>query len=200
MLGAGVNFFSSFLQIGVLPMWEEVKRNFILQQGFEEPPPALRPRQYSALHFQPRTVFLWIVAGILFQYPPVFYLLCAVLWWSALLPKLNPFDAVYNLTFGGNRLAASYLKPAPAPRRVSQAMAGMLALACGLLLHFGFFTAAYVVEGILVAAVLALVLGGFCLGSFLFHLLSGKTAFACQTLPWATQSQQGLPDKLPSRR
>ena len=125
-------------------MWQEVKRNFILQQGFEEPAPAVCPRQYSALHFQPRTVFVWIVAGILFHSPPVFYLLCAVLWWSALLPKLNPFDALYNLTFGGNRLTAFYLTPAPAPRRTAQAMAGMFALACGLLLHFGLSTAAYV--------------------------------------------------------
>ena len=75
-------------------MREQVKRNFILQQGFEEPAPAVCPREYSALHFQPRTVFIWIVAGILFQSPPVFYVLCAVLWWSALFPKLNPFDAL----------------------------------------------------------------------------------------------------------
>jgi hypothetical protein len=102
-------------------MWQEVKRNFILQHGFEEPAPAVCPRQYSALHFQPRTVFVWIVAGILFHSPPVFYLLCAVLWWSALLPKLNPFDALYNLILGGNRLTAFYLTPAPAPRRTAQA-------------------------------------------------------------------------------
>jgi hypothetical protein len=172
-------------------MWKEVKRNFILQQGFEEPAPAVCPRQYSALHFQPRAVLVWIVAGILFQSPPVFYLLCAVLWWSALLPKLNPFDALFNVSIRG----AFCLTPAPAPRRTAQAMAGMFALACGLLLHFGRSTAAYVVEGIFVAAVLALVLGGFCLGSFVFHLLSGKGAFACQTLPWATQAEQGRLEK-----
>ena len=167
-------------------MREEVKRNFILQQGFEEPAPAVCPRQYSALHFQPRTVFIWIVAGILFQSPPVFYVLCAVLWWSALFPKLNPFDALYNL-IRGNRVEAFYLTPAPLPRRTAQAMAGAFALTCGLLIHFGLSTAAYVVEGIFVAAVLALILGGFCLGSFVYHLLSGRGAFACQTLPWAHQ-------------
>jgi hypothetical protein len=31
----------------------------------------------------------------------------------------------------------------------------------------------------------ALVFGGFCLGSFFFHLLSGRLAFARRTLPWA---------------
>jgi len=38
------------------------------------------------------------------------------------------------------------------------------------------------VEGIFLAAVLALTLGGFCLGSFLYHLLRGRGAFARQTL------------------
>ena len=145
-------------------MWEGVKRNFILQQGFEEPAPAVCPRQFSALHFQPRTVLLWVLAGILFQSTPLFSALCAVLWWSALLPKLNPLDAVYNWIFG-HRAGAVHLTPAPAPRRTAQAMAGAFALACGLLIHFGLSTVAYVVEGIFLAAVLALTLGGFCLGS-----------------------------------
>jgi hypothetical protein len=114
-------------------MREQVKRNFILQQGFEEPAPAVCPRQYSALHFQPRTVFVWIVAGIVFQSPPLFYALCTVLWWSALFPKINPFDALYNLTFRGNRVEAFYRTPSPVPRRTAQAMAGAFALTCGLL-------------------------------------------------------------------
>jgi len=166
-------------------MREEVKRNFIVQQGFEEPAPAICSRQYSALHFQPRTVLLWVLAGILFQSAPLFYVLCAVLWWSALLPKLNPLDAVYNWIFG-HQAVAFLLTPAPAPRRTSQAMAGAFALACGLLIHFGLSTAAYVVEGMFLAAVLALTLGGFCLGSFVHHLLRGRGGFARQTLPWAS--------------
>jgi len=172
-------------------MWEGAKRNFILQQGFGEPNPALCQRQYSALHFQPRAVFLWVAAGIFFQSPPAFYLLCAVLWWSALLPKLNPFDAGYNLAFGRNRVEPFSLAPAPPPRRTAQAIAGRFALGCGLLLHFGFSDAAYVVEALFVAAVLALILGGLCLGSFAFHVLSGKTNFACQTLPWTTGEKRG---------
>jgi hypothetical protein len=65
-------------------------------------------------------------------------------------------------------------------------MAGAFALACGLLIHFGLSTAAYSVEGMFLAAVLALTLGGFCLGSFVHNLLRGRRAFARQTLPWAT--------------
>ena len=165
-------------------MWNGLKRNFIRQQGFEDPVPAVCARQYSALQFQGRIVLMWVVAGILFQNPLLFYALGTVLWWSALLPKLNPFDAVYNATFG-RRADAFQLTPAPAPRRTAQAMAGAFALTCGLLIHFGSFTAAYVVEGFFLGAVLALTLGGFCVGSFVYHLWRGRAAFARRTLPWA---------------
>jgi hypothetical protein len=165
-------------------MLEAVKRNFIVQQGFDEPAPDACPPQYAALHFQPRIALVWVLAGIFFQSPSLFYVLCAVLWWSALLPKLNPLEAIYNATLG-KYPGAFQLTPAPAPRRTAQAMAGAFALASGLLIHFGRFTAAYVVEGTFLAAVLALVLGGFCVGSFVHHLLSGRAAFARQTLPWA---------------
>jgi hypothetical protein len=165
-------------------MRNAVKRNFILQQGFEEPSPAVCSIQYSSLHFQPRIVFIWVVAGILFQSPAIFAALCAVLWWSALLPKLNPFDALYNRTIG-SRPGALRLGPAPAPRRVAQTMAGAFALATALLIHAGYSLAAYVVEAIFLAAVLALTIGGFCLGSFVYHLLRGHGKFARQTLPWA---------------
>jgi len=166
-------------------MREGTKRNFILQQGFEAPAPAVCPLQYSALLFQGRTVLLWIVAGILLQNPPIFYALCAVMWWSALLPKLNPFDAVYNSTFG-RRAGAFRLTAAPPPRRTAQAIAGAFALACGLLIHLGLFITAYVVEGVFLAAVLALTLGAFCVGSAVYHLLRGKAAFVRRTLPWAS--------------
>jgi len=57
-------------------------------------------------------------------------------------------------------------------------VSGYISQACALLIHFGLFAAAYVVEGIFLAAVLALTLGGFCLGSFVHHLLGGRGAFA----------------------
>jgi len=165
-------------------MQEAAKRNFVLQQGFGEPAPGVCPRQYSALHFQPRIVLVWILVGILFQSAAIFAVLCVVLWWSALLPKLNPFEALYNLTFGA-RPGALRLGTAPAPRRVSQTMAGTFALTTALLIYFGFRTGAYIVEGIFLAAVLALTVGGLCLGSFVYHLVSGHAKFARQTLPWA---------------
>ena len=70
------------------------KRNFILQLGFEEPAPEVVPLQYSALVFQPKVVLIGVVAGILFQSPAIFEALSALLWWSALFPKLNPFNEI----------------------------------------------------------------------------------------------------------
>lgn len=161
---------------------DEVKRNFILQQGFEDPAPGVCPLQYSALVFQPKIVLVWVLAGILFQSQAVFAALCALLWWCALFPKLNPFSALYNRTIG---TGAFRLAPAPAPRRGAETEAGATALTIALLIHAGFVLAAYVVEAIFLTAALALAIGGFCLGSFVYHVLRGHARFALQTLPWA---------------
>ncbi len=168
-----------------------MKRNFILQQGFQDPGPALRPRQYSALTFQPRVVLVLVVAGVLFQSPVVFAVLCALLWWSALIPKLNPFSALYNLTAGG-RPGAFRLAPAPAPRRGAETMAGAFALITALLILAGFHLATYVVEAILLAASLAVELAGFCFGTFAYHLRRGNVKFALETLPWAKTEKESV--------
>ena len=160
-----------------------VKRNFILQLGFEEPAPAVCLRQYSALVFQPKIVLILVVAGILLQSQAIFAVLGALLWWSALLPKLNPFSALYNRTFGA-RPGAFRLGPAPAPRRAAEMEAGTVALTSALLIHAGFSLVAYMAETIFLAAGLAVVIGSFCLGSFVYHLLRGHWRFALQTLPW----------------
>jgi hypothetical protein len=165
-------------------MRNTVKRNFILQQGFEEPGAAACPLQYSSLMFQPRVVLVWVVTGIVFQSPLVFGFLCAFLWWSALFPKVSPFDALYNATFA-SRPGTPRLGPAPAPRRFSQAMAGAFALTIALFIYAGFNFAAYVFQAVFMVEVLALAIGGFCLGSFIYHLLAGRARFARQTLPWA---------------
>ena len=56
-----------------------------------------------------------------------------ILWWNVLIPRLNPFDVVYNRT-PANRPGAVRLEPAPPPRRFAQGMAGSFALAIGMLL------------------------------------------------------------------
>ena len=157
------------------------KRNFILQQGLCEPAAETCPLQYSALLFQPKLVGVWLVLATILQAKFMFVALAAVLWWSVLVPGLNPFDALYNWIFA----RGTALTPAPAPRRFAQFLAGSFALAIALSLALGWRMAALVLEGFFIAAVAALVLGGFCLGSFAFHVLRGQAAFARRTLPWA---------------
>src|SRR5215471_14461843 len=139
------------------------KRNFILQQGLSDPVAGTCPLQYSALLFQPRLVGVWIALATILQAQLMFFALAAVLWWSALAPRLNVFDALYNWILARSR--GTRLMPAPAPRRFAQFLAGSFALAIGISLALGWRTTALALEGLFIAAVGALVFGGFCLGS-----------------------------------
>jgi hypothetical protein len=164
----------------------DTERNFILQQGLEEPVPQDTHPRFEALLFQPRLIGLVVLAGIILQSPAIFLSLWAVLWWNAFLPRLNPFDALYNFTLGA-RPGAIHLEPAPIPRRFAQGMAGTFALAIGAMLRLEWFITAYVLEGFLVVAIVALIFGRFCLGSYLYHLLRGEAEFAGKTLPWSNR-------------
>ena len=159
------------------------RRNFILQQGLDAPAQESCLVRFSALMFQPRLIGSIILLAVLLQSPAIFLVLSGILWWNVFIPRLNPFDAVYNRTLA-NRPGAVRLETAPLPRRFAQGMAGTFALAIGVLLPLGLATAAIVVQVLLLAALAALVFGRFCLGSFLYHLLRGRSGFAKATLPW----------------
>ena len=64
-------------------------------------------------------------------------------------------------------------------------MAAAFNLSAGLCLLQGWTMTSWVLQGFLVVAFLALLLGKFCLGAWIFHLLRGEVAFANSTLPWA---------------
>jgi len=171
--------------------WRDAaKRNLILQLGFENPAPAVGARQYSALVFQPKVVLTVVAAGILLQSPAVFAALGALLWWSALFPKWNPFSALYNRTIG-KRPGSFRLGPAPTPRRAAETEAGTIALTIALLIYAGLIVAAYVVEAILLAAALAVSIASFCTGSFVYHVFRGNWSFALRTLPWVKSEKVG---------
>ena len=159
------------------------RRNFILQQGLDTPAQESCPVRFSALMFQPRLVGSFILLAVILQSPAIFLMLSGILWWNALIPRLNLFDAVYNRALA-DRPGAVRLEPAPPPRRFAQGMAGSFALAIGLLLLLQPGTAALVLQVLLLAALSALVFGRFCLGSFLYYLLRGRSDFAVATLPW----------------
>ena len=93
------------------------KADFIREQGFvtQEPTEAL----YPALMFQPRVIGAIVAYGVARQSPWVFLMLSIVLWWSAFVPTMNPFDAFYKrFILDAHRLRA--FPVAPAPRRFAQ--------------------------------------------------------------------------------
>jgi hypothetical protein len=64
-------------------------------------------------------------------------------------------------------------------------MAGTFMLAIALALHAGRRVMAGTLEALLLVALAALVFGGFCLGSYLFLVVTGQAGFANRTLPWS---------------
>jgi hypothetical protein len=158
--------------------------NFVRQQGFRDASPETCSYQYPALMWQPRGIGILVLTGLLFQAWPYFLILSAILWWNAVFPSLNPFDALYNLLVA-NRKQVPRLSPAPSPRRTAQAIAGTFMLAIGLSLWFGLIFLAWTLEALLLVALSALIFGGFCLGSYLYWVFTRHSDFANRTLPWS---------------
>ena len=123
------------------------------------------------------------LVGVVLQVGPYFLALSALLWWNAILPEFNPFDALYNNLVAEPK-GLPRLTSAPAPRRFAQGMAGTFMLAIGLSLLFGWSAAAWTLEALLLIALGALIFGRFCLGSYLFLIFTGQVSFANKTLPW----------------
>lgn len=158
--------------------------NFVRQQGLADASPVSCAYQYPALMWQPRTVGALVLIGLATQSPSWFLGLSALLWWCALVPALNPFDAAYNAVVAKPK-GLPRLGPAPGPRRFAQGMAGAFMLAIGLSLLYGGPGLAWSLEGLLLAALAALIFGRFCLGSYVFLLVTGQRGFASRTLPWS---------------
>jgi hypothetical protein len=162
----------------------EAHVNFVRQQGFDTASATTCNMRYPALMFQPRAIGAIVLIAILFQSAALFLVLSAVLWWSALVPKLNPFEALYNGLVASRR-GLPLLTVALGPRRFSQGIAATFTLVIALLLRARWTAAAWLLEALLLGALAALIFGTFCLGSYLFHLLTGNAAFANRTTPWA---------------
>ena len=160
-----------------------IDRNFIVQQGFAEPDGASCSPLASALLVQPRVVGVIGLVAALLRSSALFAALALILFWSALLPRWNPFDALYN-RLAARRPGFQRLTPAPAPRRFAQGLAGTFAAAIALALRAGAARTALGVEVVFFLAVAAIALGRFCLGSFVYQLARGRVSFALRTLPW----------------
>src|SRR2546421_5432289 len=96
----------------------------------------------------------------------------------------EPFENFYNRVVARPR-GRPPLTPAPGPRRFAQGMAAVFMLAAALTLLQGWKTASYVFQGLIVVAFAALLLGKFCLGAYVYHLLKGNAALANGTCPWS---------------
>jgi hypothetical protein len=165
-------------------MSEIAKRQFVRQQGLGDASAASCAYQYPALMFQPRLLAAVVLLAILLQSAATFLVLACILWWNVLVPRRNPFDALYNRAIAAPRKLPP-LTPAPAPRRFAQGMAGTILAGAGLALLAARPGLAWILEGLVTVALGALVLGRFCLGSYLYHLVRGETSFANRTLPWS---------------
>ncbi|HUL77699.1 MAG TPA: DUF4395 family protein [Vicinamibacteria bacterium] len=171
-------------------MPSRVVTNFMRQQGFAEEAPNACDMHFEGLYFQPRIVFPTVLVAILLQLVSLpasaglHLAIAAVLSWNTLVPGLNPFELAYNRWVAPPR-GRLPLVPAPGPRRLAQGMAATFSLVAGLALLYGSMPLAWVLQGLLVAGFSALLFGRFCLGAYVYHLLTGRVAFANSTLPWS---------------
>ena len=146
--------------------------DFIRQQGFTTE--GCQDGLYSALMFQPRVIAGLVISGVVVQSPWLFVALAAVLWWSALVPRHNPFDAFFNRVMADpTRLAA--MPAAPPTRRFSQAMAATFSMSIAMTLFAGASYAAWLLEGVFVAASMSVVVRRLCLPAYMFHRLWPRT-------------------------
>src|SRR4029453_7406911 len=95
---------------------------------------------------------------------------------------LHPFNGVCQRPRA--RFPGIPLTQSPAPRRFSQFLGGAFCLAIAASLTMGFRMTAVVLAGCLIAGTDTM-LAGFCVGTFVFHLVRGQVGFAMRTLPWA---------------
>jgi hypothetical protein len=145
---------------------------FILQQGFEAAD--ANESLYAALMVQPRIIGGLVAVGMLHQGPWLFLALSAVLWWSTLAPTLNPFDVLANHLVARRR-GIRPLRIAPAPRRFAQGMSAIVTLAIGAALLLGADRTGWLLEGLMVTAVVTVVFGDFCEGAYLYNLVRRST-------------------------
>jgi hypothetical protein len=144
------------------------KIQFIRSQGFLDPQPD--DHLYAALMLQPRIVGGLTAIGVLLQTPWAFLALAAALGWSALIPTLSLFDAIYNHVVARPR-GLPPLEAAPAPRRFATGLAAIFTLAIGVALLAESTSTAWVLEALLAFAVAAVVFGRSCAGADLYNVL-----------------------------
>ena len=165
-------------------MARSVAYKFLLQQGFSNDTEDTAPLHVRGLQFQPILVGTTMAYAIWIQSAPLFLVVAGILWLNTLLPRLNPFENLYNLLFARNS-KERHLEPAPGPRRFAQGMAAAFMMIAGYAITQGWWTTVYVFEGFIALAFLVLLGFRFCLGAYIFQMLKGNVQFANATCPWS---------------
>lgn len=159
---------------------DQADRNFVMQQGLPDPGPSACQPITSALLYQPRLIGLVLLPGLYFQKAAPFVVLAILLWWSAAMPRLNPFEALYHLRHPDQ----APVPTARPPRRFAQAVAALFASMIAVGIVQAWWRIVYGLEAFFSLAVAALAFTRLCFGSFLYYLARGQVRFAVQTLPW----------------
>ena len=158
--------------------------NFVKLQGLGHVAADSCAAHYNALNFQPLITAALVVPAIVLQSAPLFLALAVIQWFNVIAPRWNMFDAIYNASLA-KRPGAERLTPAPAPRRFSMGMSASFFLGIGVSLLQGWTTVSIVLQVFVGVALSAIILGKFCLGSYIYHLVRGQAGFANRTLPWS---------------
>ena len=158
--------------------------NFERQQGFADALAQGCELRVRALVWQPRVMLGILFLGWLVGTGWYFVSLGLVLWWGALVPRLNVFDLAYNALVAKRR-GLPRAPVAPPPRRFAMFLAGALSISGGLAQLAGRPVLGWLPLGVLVLAIALIVFTKFCVGSYLYHLLSGQLAYAHRTMPWS---------------
>ena len=162
----------------------EKKYQFMKQQGFQADRTRATESHFDLLLFQPILVGSAVVVAIVFQSSVLFMVLGGILWFNTIFPGLNPFERFLDLVTGKTEKRIP-LPPAPAPRRFMQGMAGTLMLLVAVSMSQGYTYLAYALQGFVAVAFSLLLFGKFCVGAYIYHVLTGNTKFANQTCPWS---------------
>jgi len=153
------------------------KIDFIKEQGFSTE--GCQDGLYEALMFQPRVIAGLVITGVVFQSPWLFLGLSTVLFWGALFPRHNLFDAFFNRVMA-DPMGLAAMPSAPPPRRFAQTIAGSMAMSIAMTLFAGASPAAWLLQSVFVAGSMSVVVRRFCLPAYVYHLLwSGTPATPC---------------------
>jgi hypothetical protein len=144
------------------------------KQGFGALDAAAKSRYAVPLRFTPALGTALIVVGLVVQSPLWLAAVAVIAVSGVLLPEAMVLDLVYN--HGVRHLfGAPPLPPTPPPRRFSYALSATLLTGSALAFTLGLPAWGYLLGGAVAAGGTILTLTLWCLGSWIYRLIPGRT-------------------------